>query len=321
MGNAKTLEQNFTKIVKLRIAEYEQVKKGIHPRFKFASDFYHAYNLTKQNFIKYYNRYKNMPTDASLVPRKRGRKYGSIKTYPYIQSKILELRNQGFGKYDIYDIMIPKYGTLTPSLTTIYNILKRYGVNKPSEYIQKQKRRYVKEKMGELGHVDCHYVQKGTIEEGPGRQYLLSLVDDHTRLAWSMRIDTIQGIPVSYALLKLLSLFKSTYGITFKKILSDNGSEFKGIATQHLLKELNIHSVFTRPYRPQTNGKVERFWRTLEDELLRETTYPTINSFEEELFHYCVYYNHLRKHYGLRRQTPYSQLLSVTSSLPKVSPN
>ena len=321
MANAKTLEQNFTKIVKLRITEYEQVKKGEHPRFKFAADFYRAYNLTKQNFIKYYNRYKNMPIDASLVPKKRGRKYGSIKTYPYIQSKILELRNQGFGKYDIYDIMIPKYGTLTPSLTTIYNILKRYGVNKPSDYIQKQKRRYVKERMGELGHVDCHYVQKGTIEECPGRHYLLSLIDDHTRLAWSIRLDNIQGITVSYALLKLLSLFKSTYGITFKKILSDNGSEFKGIATQHLLKELSILSVFTRPYHPQTNGKVERFWRTLEDELLRETTYPTINSFEEELFHYCVYYNHLRKHYGLRRQTPYSQLLSVESELPKVSPN
>jgi len=321
MTNAKTLEQNFVKIVKLRIGEYEQVKAGKHPRFRFVADFYRAYNLTRQNFIKYYNRYKAMSTDESLMPRKRGRKYGSIKTYPYIQSKILELRNQGFGKYDIYDIMVPRYGTLTPSLTTIYNILKRYGVNKPSDYLQKQKRRYVKEKMGELGHVDCHYLQRGTIESNPERQFLLSLVDDHTRLAWSLRLDNIQGVTVSYGILKLLSLFKTTYGITFQKILSDNGSEFKGKETQYLLHQLGITSIFTKPYRPQTNGKVERFWRTLEDELLRETTYPTINSFEEEIFHYCVYYNHIRKHYGVGRKTPYATLLSVVTKEPKLSPN
>jgi hypothetical protein len=321
MTNAKTLEQNFVKIVKMRILEYEQIKASAHPRFRFVADFYRAYGLTRQNFIKYYNRYKHMATDASLIPKKRGRKYGSIKTYPYIQSKILELRNQGFGKYDIYDIMIPKYGSLTPSLTTIYNIMKRYGVSKPSEYLKQQKRRYVKDKMGELGHIDCHYIQKGTIAENPHRQFLLSLVDDHTRLAWSMRLDDIQGITVSYGLLKLLSLFKATYGVTFKKILSDNGSEFRGKETQHILHQLGITSVFTKPYRPQTNGKVERFWRTLEDELLRETLYKTTDAFEEEIFQYCVYYNHIRKHHGLSRQTPYSKVLSVTPPLQKVSPN
>ena len=217
--------------------------------------------------------------------------------------------------------MIPKYGSLTPSLTTIYNILKRYGVNKPSEHMERQKRRYVKDKMGELGHVDCHYVQKGTIEEKPERHYLLSLIDDHTRIAWSIRLDDIQGTTVSFGLLKLFSLFKLTYDITFKKILSDNGPEFKGKYTQLLLKELGISSIFTKPYRPQTNGKVERFWRTLEVELLRESVYPTVQIFEEEIFHYCVYYNHIRKHYGIDRQTPYSKLLSVNSNSLKLSPN
>ena len=80
MTNPKTLEQNFVKIVKQRIAEYETVKAGKHPRFRFVADFYRAHKLTRQNFIKYYNRYKAMSTDESLIPKKRGRKYGSIKT-------------------------------------------------------------------------------------------------------------------------------------------------------------------------------------------------------------------------------------------------
>jgi transposase InsO family protein len=280
------LQDNFVKIVKLRIEEYEQVKKGIHPQFKFVTDFYRVHKLTRQNFIKYYNRYKSMGTPDSLLPQKRGRKYGSVKTDPHIQKEIRSLRDQGFGKYDIYDILVPRYGDLVPCITTIYNILKRYGVNEPSEYLKKQKRRYVKEKMGELGHIDCHYIQKGTMEDAPQRQYLLTLVDDHTRLAWSMRLDDVQGATVSVGLMSLLSLFKTTYGITFTSILSDNGSEFKGVATQTLLKHLHISARFTKPYRPQTNGKVERFWRSLEDELLRETLYPTQAVFEEELFSY-----------------------------------
>ncbi|MFO0703658.1 MAG: integrase core domain-containing protein [Patescibacteria group bacterium] len=323
MTSASTLQSNFVKIVRMRISEYEQVKAKTHPRFRFASDFYKAHKLTRQNFIKYYNRFKSMNTDDSLMPQKRGRKYGTLKTYPYIQSKILELRNQGFGKYDIYDIMYPRYGSLTPSITTIYNILKRYGVNKPSEYIARQKRRYVKDRLGELGHIDCHYIQKGTVEESPQRHYLLTLVDDHSRLSWSMRLDNIKSITVSYGVMSLLSLFKSTYGITFKRLLSDNGPEFKSKETQYVLSKLNIKSSFTKPYRPQTNGKVERFWRSLEDELLRETVYIDVYSFEEELFSYCVYYNHLRKHYGLGRQTPYHKLLSVNNKedITNLSPN
>jgi hypothetical protein len=160
MRNSTTLQENFVKIVRQRIHEYEQIKAGIHPRFKFVTDFYQANNLKRQNFIKYYNRFKSMSTDVSLLPQKRGRKYGTLKTHPLIQRKIQELRGQGFGKYDIYDILLPRYGRFTPSISTIYNILKRYGINKPDEYLKQQKRRYVKEKIGELGHIEALWDQQ-----------------------------------------------------------------------------------------------------------------------------------------------------------------
>jgi hypothetical protein len=69
-------------------------------------------------------------TDSSLIPQKRGRKFGNMKYQPYISNKIEELRNQGFGRFEIHDLMLPRFGKLTPSPTTIYNILLRKGLNK-----------------------------------------------------------------------------------------------------------------------------------------------------------------------------------------------
>jgi hypothetical protein len=65
-------------------------------------------------------------------------------------------------------------------------------------------------------------------------------------------------------------------------------------------------------YRPQTNGKMERFWKTVEHELLAEQVYDSLDHLKEELFNYMLYYNHLRYHQGINRK-PF-QSLSVLSS-------
>ncbi len=61
-----------------------------------------------------------------------------------------------------------------------------------------------------------------------------------------------------------------------------------------MLLELDIKHRYTKPYRPQTNGKVERFWRTLENELIDGTDFNTIDEFKKELMKYLVYYNEHR---------------------------
>jgi transposase InsO family protein len=71
-----------------------------------------------------------------------------------------------------------------------------------------------------------------------------------------------------------------------------------------MLMELNIKHRHTRPYRPQTNGKVERFWRTLNEDLLEETTFETENELKKELEQYIYYYNHERPHQALNGKTP-----------------
>ncbi len=84
-----------------------------------------------------------------------------------------------------------------------------------------------------------------------------------------------------FAVLRSMNMLSEEYKIKFKEILPDNGSEFGNRNSrkkeehpfERLLLEMGIKHRYTRPYRPQTNGKLERFWRTIEDDLLRKTTF------------------------------------------------
>lgn len=105
-----------------------------------------------------------------------------------------------------------------------------------------------------------------------------------------------------FAALKIINLISVEHKIQFKEILSDNGAEFSSPNNkQHhpferMLLELGIKHRYTRPYRPQTNGKVERFWRTLNEDLIDGTTFETLDEFKDELMQYLLYYNYQRPH-------------------------
>ena len=73
---------------------------------------------------------------------------------------------------------------------------------------------------------------------------------------------------------------------------------------ERLLIEMGVTHRYIRPYRPQTNGKVERFWRTLNEDLIDETYFESIEHFKKELLDYIVYYNQLRPHQALNGVTP-----------------
>ena len=73
---------------------------------------------------------------------------------------------------------------------------------------------------------------------------------------------------------------------------------------ERLMLEMGIKHCHTRPYRPQTNGKVERFWRTLNEDLIEGTYFSSIEHFKKELYDDMLYYNKLRPHQVLNGQTP-----------------
>ena len=68
---------------------------------------------------------------------------------------------------------------------------------------------------------------------------------------------------------------------------------------ERLLLEMKIKHRYTKPYRPQTNGKVERFWRTIEEDLIMGADYDSIEELKKELENYLLYYNYERPHQGL----------------------
>lgn len=132
------------------------------------------------------------------------------------------------------------------------------------------------------------------------------------RVAWAEIVEDITSLTVMFAALKCLNILADHYDIRFKEVLTDNGPEVGTKRSkkkarhpfERMLMELEIKHRYTRPYRPQTNGKAERFWRTIEDDLLRETTFESLDELKEELLQYLYYYNHERPHQGIGGMTP-----------------
>ena len=111
--------------------------------------------------------------------------------------------------------------------------------------------------------------------------------------------------------------FRTKHDIVFKKILSDNGKEFtthwpagrEHHSFEKELKRLNIKHVYTKPYRPQTNGKVEAFWKIIKREFLTRYFFKDWREFNLKLHQYMYYYNNERRHGGINYLTPIQKLL------------
>ncbi len=309
----ETLKKKYIQKYVYLIDEYELVKKGSHPNFKRVGDFYKAHGTCPQTFLKYYGRYRQSGYDVSqLLPAKRGPKYKSRRTDSAIEAMVLQERYRGCNKYEINCILQIRLGTKTPSVSCIYNILKRHGKNKLTQPMKEEKRRIIKEKAGELGHLDCHHLAKDMIASDSKRYYVVCLIDSCTRVAWAEVVEDIKSISVMFATLHCLNQMSRHYDIRFAEILTDNGPEFgpKGSSNkehhpfERLCIEMGVKHRHTRPYRPQTNGKVERFWRTLNDDLIEGTYFESLEHFKQELLDYMIYYNQMRPHQALNGQKP-----------------
>lgn len=311
-NNDTTLKKNYIQTYQFLINEYEDVKAKRHPAFKLVKDFYKAHDTCAQTFLKYYNRYKQSNNLTDLLPGKRGPKYITRRTPSEIEGLVLIEREKGCNKFEINSILRPKLGDNTPSPSTVYQILKRHGKNMLTQPMQEEKRRIIKEKAGELAHIDCHHLSKDMIAGDKKRYYLVCVIDSCTRLAWAEVVEDIKSISVMFATLHCFNYLTEKFSIKFAEALTDNGPEFGPRESEgkmhhpfeRMLIELGVKHRYIKPYRPQTNGKVERFWRTINEDLIEGTYFESIDHFKEELFKYMLYYNKLRPHQGLDGKTP-----------------
>lgn len=320
--NDRTLTINYIKRFRFLIKEYQLVKEKKHSKFRFAADFYRFHNTSRQTFLKYYNRFALGHSDNNLLPQKRGPKWKSRRPLPYIENKILEYRRLGLSRYEIASALQPKLKQFTPSPSGVYNIIKRYNLNKLTTNMKVEKRHIIKTKAGELAHVDCHYLAKDIVSGITERLFLIAVVDDASRIAWVEIIPDMKALTTMFATMRILNYFQQAHGIIFKELLSDNGAEFggKNIKSpeenpfERMLIEMNIKHRYTRPYRPQTNGKVERFWKTIESDLLEDMVFDSIDHLQDELSQYLYYYNHLRPHQGINGDSPVAFLKKLSAN-------
>lgn len=315
-GQDATLERRHIQQMVRYIDEYEQVKRKEHPKYRTAKAFYEAKQLIKQNFLKYYRRYIDAGRNIeSLIPHKTGRKFKDCIEYaPEVKVKVEALRKKGYNRYDISSILEKRHA-IDLSASSVYRLMKKLGINRLNPKLKQETRRIIKKLAGELGHIDIHYVTKDTVKElGKKKLYLLGVIDSYSRVCWLESLTSTKSLDVSLATLDILTLLKSRYGIQFKEILSDNGAEFSSRTNidkhpfEKTLKFLDIKHRYTRPCRPQTNGKIERFWKTLEDELLSGETFDTLEEFDHYIRGYCVYYNEHRMHQGIDLKIPAEML-------------
>ena len=187
-------------------------------------------------------------------------------------------------------------------------------------------RRYQRERPGELVHVDVKKI--GAIPPGggwkvhgrgnannhhrtkAGYRYIHTALDDRTRLVYSEILDDEQGITAAGFWQRANAWF-ALLGVTIERCLSDNGACYRSRAWAAALTETGVTHKRTRPYRPQTNGKVERFHRIL----LEEWAYiRSWNSERERQLAYdgfIHFYNHHRSHGALAWATPHETLTQL----------
>ncbi|MFP4473579.1 MAG: integrase core domain-containing protein [Candidatus Omnitrophota bacterium] len=296
------------------LLEYEKVKAKKSKHFKKVKDLMDAYGIHKRDLYKYYHRWVdgNRETE-SLFPRKRGPRYKTRRTLKPIERNIMKAYRQlGSPSYKIVELFKPYYGDLTPSVRTVDRIKARYPLN---EKQKRQIKRYEKRYPGELGHMDSYYLP---LEISMKRKYIMALADDCTRLCYAEVVDNLQSLTAGRFLFRAMHWFKNAYGFHYDKIMSDNGPEFKG-AEDHpvelMLKDIGVEHMYTPPYYPQPNGKIEAFFKIVQTELIKAHRFKNLDEFKEQLGFYIQYYNHERSHGGIEYQTPFKKLEKVSKLL------
>lgn len=320
VSESRLLIKEREKLYAHLMVEYELVKAKKHALFKSATDFYTAHKIHRQTFLKYYHRFVQSGRElASLQPQKRGPKYNTRRASASVEEAVIELRLKGMNRYEIAHTLNPILNDAAPSASGVYTILRRHNMNVLTPKIKQEKRRIIKMKAGELGHIDAYSVRKTYVPGIEGPVYLVALVDDCTRIALCEITRDIKSLTVMFATLRMINMMNDIFGIKYAEIITDNGPEFgrgdgknkENHPFERMLLELGIKHRYTRPYRPQTNGKVERFWRTLKEDMLDEVEYNSISELQDELSKYLAYYNIERPHQGIKGVTPKAKLESV----------
>jgi transposase InsO family protein len=146
----------------------------------------------------------------------------------------------------------------------------------------------------------------GRVRRTAGWEYVHIAVDDFSRLAYA-EVLADEKATTAVGFLKRAVAFYRRYGIRVEAILSDNGSAYRAAAHAIACHRLRIKHLRSRPYRPQTNGKAERFIRTMLNAWAYGAIYRSSSERTAALDGWLWHYNHRRRHSALGHRPPLSR--------------
>jgi transposase len=210
------------------------------------------------------------------------------------------------------------------AVSTVCAVLARLGLNRLSRLEPLEPpNRYCRRHPGELLHLDIKTLGrfgkpgKRVLGQGPGRrsrgagwEAVHVAVDDASRLAY-VEVLSDQTAPTTIGFLQRAIAWFGEHGITVREVMTDNGSAYISAAWASWCSTNNIVHIRTRPHRPRTNGKAERFIQTLLREWAYAQTYATSEHRRRALPRWLRHYNHTRLHGSLGHKPPISMLTAA----------
>jgi len=216
---------------------------------------------------------------------------------------------------------------LDMAVSTVCAVLARIGLGRLSRLEPPAPpNRYCRRHPGELIHIDVkklgRFYRPGLRIEKRQAGYAASLkagfdychvaVDDTTRLAY-VEILEDEKAPSCVAFLRRAIAFFGAFGIKVQRVMTDNGSAYRGKVHAAAVTELGVKHIRTRPYRPRTNGKAERFIQSMLREWAYVCTYPTSTHRRQALVPWLRDYNYTRPHGSLGKRSPMTHLRSLNN--------
>lgn len=208
------------------------------------------------------------------------------------------------------------------SPATVSRILKTLGLSRLGALDAEPVRRYERKRPGEMIHLDIkklgriggigHRItgrQTGVVNrhQGIGWEYVHVCIDDASRLAFSqVHRDQTAGSAIAH--LDAAVAWYARLGVRVERVMTDNGSCYRSHAFARACRRLGLKHIFTRPYRPQTNGKAERFIQTALREWAYAAAYPSSEKRTDALSRWLHQYNWHRPHSAIGAKAPINRL-------------
>jgi transposase InsO family protein len=282
-----------------------------------------AFGVSTRCARKWVSRYR-AAGEAGLVDRSSAPRRVANRTSPERVAVVLALRQLRMTAAEIAE-------TLAMPLSTVSVVLRRNGVGRLGRIGLEQPARYERSRPGELVHIDVKKLGRiaggagkrafgdgrrrsyatytdldGRRRGGKGWDYVHVAVDDYSRLAYAEVLPDEKAATAAGFLRRALAYYQR-YGITVERILTDNGSCYRAVVHAVACRALGVRHLRTRPRRPQTHGKAERFIRTMIHGWAYGAIYASSHERTQALDGWLWHYNHRRRHTALGHQPPISR--------------